>query len=622
MLSTDDCPSLTRREFVQIATSVGAVVASGNAWSTVPTATRDFEHGNPLGEFGYGDVRFAHGPHQSQLEQTHAILMGLDEDGLMRPFRLAAGLPAPGRDLGGWHSSLETFGPESFGHWMSALARYYSATGDAATRAKVERWLGLFSVTIDLGGSIFKQYKDTSCCIYNKLFCGLEDAYHYAGLAPALDVMERMTTAAVPYMPGRALEQTEPNNGGESYIVPEYQFLAWQWGADARHLQMAQQYLFEDFFESLARGENILPGRHAYSHVNSLCSAAKAYLVLGDEKYLKAATNGLAFVEQQSFATGGWGPNEAFLPRPAIDYTDPATGEKKRLPAIESLGDSILHTPYHFETPCGAHAHFKLTRYLLRITKSPHYGDSMERVMYNTVLGALPLNKFGKAFYQSNYHAHAHKAYFDGYGMEDEWPCCSGTLPQVAADYRISTYFKDEDGVFVNLYIPSTLRWRQHDADISLVQSGQYPLADEVAFEITASQPAKFSVRLRIPAWARAPSIRVNGRPISEPVRSGTFATIHRRWHSGDRIELALPRELELKPVDSQHPDMVALVSGPLVLFAASDDTPKVSRAQLLAARQQANGNLEWYADSAAGPLRLTPFWAIKDETYFTYLSV
>lgn len=136
------------------------------------------------------------------------------------------------------------------------------------------------------------------------------------------------------------------------------------------------------------------------------------------------------------------------------------------------------------------------------------------------------------------------------------------------------------------------------------MQSGQYLLTDEVVFEIAASQPAEFNVRLRIPAWARAPSVRVNGRPISDPVRSGTFATIHRRWHTGDRIELALPRELELKAVDSQHPDMVALVSGPLVPFAVSDDTPKVTRAQLLAARQQAKGSMECQ-------LRVQRIWCI-----------
>jgi len=286
--------------------------------------------------------------------------------------------------------------------------------------------------------------------------------------------------------------------------------------------------------------------------------------------------------------------------------------------------DSTINETNHFETPCGSYAHFKLTRYLLRITKDPHYGDSMERVMYNTVLGALPLNKYGRAYYQSNYHSHAHKTYFDGYGhsMNDEWPCCSGTLPQVAADYRISTYFKDQDGAFVNLYIPSTLRWEQRGVQISLTQAGQYPLGDSIALEITASKPVHSVIRLRIPAWAEAPSIRINGKKIHQTVQSGTFASMSREWRSGDRIDIELPRKLELKPVDAQRPDMVALVSGPLVLFAISDDTPKVTRAQLLAAKQQSQGSAEWRTDTDGGALRLTPFWAIKDETYFTYLVV
>jgi uncharacterized protein len=591
-----------------------------------PAANRDLEHGTPLNEFTYGAVSLsAASVQQAQLEQTHTVLMGLDEEALLRPFRMAAGLPAPGRDLGGWHSSLKTFGPESFGHWMSALSRYYAATGDEATRSKVQEWLELFSATVDSAGSIFRQYKDTSCCMYNKLFCGLEDAYHYAGLVSALGVMERLTTAAIPYMPGRALPQTEPNNGGESYIIPEYQFLAWQWGADTRHLEMAKAYLYDDFFDPLARGENVLSGRHAYSHVNSLCSAAKAYLVLGDEKYLKAAINGLAFVEKQSFATGGWGPGEKFLPRPALDYTDPTTGEKAHEPAIDSLADSLSREPWHFETPCGAHAHLKLTRYLLRITKSSLYGDSMERVMYNTVLGALPLNKFGKAFYQSNYHARARKAYFDGYdnSMEDAWPCCSGTLPQVAADYRISAYFQDTQGIFVNLYIPSTLRWHTGDAHISLMQSGSYPLDEEIQFEVTASKSSLFDIRLRIPSWTREPSVFVNGRKVLLTLQSGTFATIRRQWKTGDTIELRLPRGLDIQPIDAQHPNTVALVCGPLVLFAVSEDTPKVTSERLLSAKQTARGSSEWLVHSDEGPpLRFAPFWTIKDETYFTYLQV
>jgi len=242
--------------------------------------------------------------------------------------------------------------------------------------------------------------------------------------------------------------------------------------------------------------------------------------------------------------------------------------------------------------------------------------------MYNTVLGALPLNPYGKAFYQSNYHHHARKMYFDGYGnlMEDEWPCCSGTLPQVAMDYRISTYFRDKRGVYANLFIPSTVHWTQTGAQVSLKQSGSFPLGDTMSFEISTTQPVHFALRLRIPKWARGPTIWINGSESNSPPRPGTFASIERKWTTGDRVELRLPRELEVVSVDSQHPDTVALTYGPLVLFAAADETPKVTRSQLREARQQSQA--EWLVDTSRGPLRMVPFWALGDALYFTYLSV
>lgn len=625
---------LSRRSFLRVA-SLGIAAPTLNCAPLACIANAlaiSPEFGNPLHEFRYGQVEFQPGLHQEQLEQTHAILMGMDEESLLRPFRMAAGLPAPGRDLGGWYSATQgraitgPTGPETFGQWISALSRYHAMTGDQETRLKVERLVEAYAKTIEPRGNVF-QLSGNPTYFYDKLICGLGDAFEFAGVKSALPLISMVTDAALSHLTGKAIDELGPEGEkcSESYTIPENQFIAWQRGAGDRHLDMAKRYMADDFyFGPLSGGKNVLSRRHAYSHVLALSSAAKAYLVLGDEKYLKAAQNGLAFVEQQSFATGAWGPSEHFLPRPATDYRDPETGETKSNPGIESLGDSLLREHSHFETPCGAYAHFKLTRYLLRITKNPSYGDSMERVMYNTVLGALPLNKFGKAFYQSNYHSHARKAYFDGYGniMEDEWPCCSGTLPQIAADYRISTYFRDREGVFVNLYIPSTLSWKQGDAEVALTQSGQYPLADEIAFQIRTSQATSFAVRLRIPAWAHAPSIRVNGKLISESIRSGTFATIRRRWRSGDRVDLVLPHRLELKPVDSQHPDIVALVRGPLVLFAVSDDTPKVTRTQLLAAKQARENNAEWQVETANGPLRMRPFWAIKDEMYFTYLSV
>src|SRR5262249_31543211 len=107
---------------------------------------------------------------------------------------------------------------------------------------------------------------------------------------------------------------------------------------------------------------------------NALGSAMQAYLVLGDEKYFRAAHNGLRMVQEQSYATGGWGPDEAFV-----------------TPGKGLLDASLGTTHASFETPCGSYRHFKITRYLLRLTGGPRYGDTMERLLYKTIAGAPPI---------------------------------------------------------------------------------------------------------------------------------------------------------------------------------------------------------------------------------------
>jgi len=101
-------------------------------------------------------------------------------------------------------------------------------------------------------------------------------------------------------------------------------------------------------------------------------------------------------VQEQSFATGGWGPNETFVK-----------------PGSSALAESLAKTHASFETPCGAYGHFKITRYLLLETADSRYGDSMERVLYNTILGAKPLQPDGTSFYYSDYNDHAQKGYFE-----------------------------------------------------------------------------------------------------------------------------------------------------------------------------------------------------------------
>jgi hypothetical protein len=619
MLPSPEFKPLTRRKFVQ---GAAAAMVLWERIALAAASSRAIEHGSPLELFDYADVCFAPGPHESQLEQTHKVLMGLDENSLLRPYRMAAGLPAPGIDLSGWYTTPRYLA-ETFGPWVSALSRYHAAKPDEPTRLKVQRLIAEYAKTIEPTGNIFR-INGNPVYFHDKLVLGIKDACEFCLDPEARATLSKLMDASQFVLEKKASEELykKIHEGSENYNFAETYFMAWALCGDDRYYELAKRDLDDGFIEPLSQGKNVLGGRHAYSHTNGLCGAAKAYLMLGDAKYLQAAVNGLAFADEQSFATGGYGPGELFLPKPAFDYKSPATGEVRHYSAVATPGDSILldHNLGHFETGCGSYAHFKLTRYLIRITKNSLYGDSMERVMYNCALGILPLHPLGKAFYQSNYRKYARKAYFDGYGNfeQEEWPCCSGTLPQLAADYRISTYFRDSRGVFVNLYIPSTLHWSQADTDVSLTQAGDYPLSNTVTFTVEPSRPTTFAVRFRIPAWAQKPVLRVNGSSVSSHIRPGSFAEVRRRWRMGDRVELVLPKQLELKPVDDQHPDLVALRCGPLVLFAIGEQLPKLDRPMLLAAKQASPNAPEW----RAGDTRFLPWWVIKDELYTTYHDV
>jgi uncharacterized protein len=567
----------------------------------------------PLKEFGYGNVTLTSDLHEKQLHETHAVLMELSEDSLLKPLRQMAGQPAPGLDLGGWYHYDPDYDPNTvttgfapgctFGQWVSALARIYAITGSSATRDKVLRLNRLYAQTIS--GDFYEKNRFPAYC-YDKLVCGLIDSHQFAGDLDAFSILEHTTNTALPFLPGKAVEhgrrwRQNPAVGytwDESYTISENLFLAYQRGAGDRYRALGSQYLDDEYYDPLADGRNVLAGRHAYSYVNSLCSAMQAYLTLGSEKHLRAASNAFEMLTAQSFATGGWGPDELL-----------------QAPDSEDLAASLTNTHDSFETPCGSYAHFKLTRYLLRVTRNGRYGDSMERVMYNTVLGAKPLLANGSTFYYSDCNFHGRKIY-----KKDHWPCCSGTLPQVATDYRINTYFYDTDGIYVNLYIPSTLRWTQDGSRISLSLRNEYPYGSEVTFDITVSRTTEFAINLRIPTWATGASIRVNGSTVPMSGVAGQFASLRRPWKNGDRIEMDLPMRLRLEAIDAHHPQTVALLCGPLVLFAITDDPPAVTARQLLAARK--TGPQSWQTETAGGTLNLMPFTAIADQQYSTYLTL
>jgi len=612
-----------RRTFLKAtsATAAGACAASIlPAWaasdkSLVAVST-------PLTTFAYADVRLLDGPMKRQFEENHSRFLNLDDDRMLKVFRQVAGLTAPGEDMGGWYDltgfSLEGndfrgfIAGHTFGQYVSALARSYAVTGSEPTKAKIHRLVKGYGETLDPKAKFFVDYR-LPAYTYDKLSCGLIDAHEYAQDPMAMDIHEKLTRAIVVYLPEKALSRAEMRSRphkdtsytwDETYTLPENLFLAYQRSGKSFYRDLAKKFLEDDtYFDPLSQGNNVLPFEHAYSHVNAFSSAMQAYITLGSEKHLRAAKNGFdMLVKTQSFATGGWGPNEAF--------GEPGTGQ---------LGNSLTTTHASFETPCGAYGHFKITRYLLRVTKDARYGDSMERVLYNTILGAWPIQADGTSFYYSDYATTGKKVW---YGQK--WPCCSGTFPQLAADYHISTYLRAADGVYVNLFTPSSVQWTDGGGKYALQQETKYPFDNKIQIQVSASTPKEYTLYVRIPAWATPnPVLMVNGKRVSTEVQPGTFASIHNTWKDGDRVEFELPMPLRLEAVDANHPDIVALVQGPLVLMAVGESQPTFERNALLQARAASNATGDWLAGSADGrSITMRPFMMIDKESYSTYVQL
>jgi hypothetical protein len=110
---------------------------------------------------------------------------------------------------------------------------------------------------------------------------------------------------------------------------------------------------------------------------------------------------------------------------------------------------------------------------------------------------------------------------------------------------------------------------------------------------------------------------------IPEAVESGTFASIRRNWKDGDRIQIQFPMPLRFEPVDANHPDIVALIQGPLVLMAIAESQPGFTTRALLQAKPSNNPSGDWLASSIDGrEIAMRPFLAIDKESYSTYVRI
>ena len=590
--------SLSRRDFVRLS---AAAAFAGPAAGASPVAVQQPQL---LAEFDYADVRLTRGPLKSHFDRILASYLALDNDRLLKVYRERAGLPAPGVPMGGWYGADGFVPGHSLGQYISGLARFGRATGNSACTTKAMELADGFVATLGPSNRIYaasNAEKVWPCYVLDKHLAGLIDLYRLSAHAPAREALSRVYEGALPYIPitGRDRIGKKDPPYDEPYVLPENLFTAAEITGDRAMKERARAYLLDrDFFDPLARGEDVLPGRHAYSHVIALSSAAKAHLVLGDDSYLRAMKQAWRLLTStQQFATGGWGPNETFI--------TPHRGE---------LHDSLSATLDHFETPCGSYAAIKLARYLLCATGDASYGDGLERILYNCILAVKDPDGDGDYPYYSTYSPAARKVYYP-----KKWPCCSGTLAQCVADYPKNIYFRTARGIAVNLYASSELSWNHGNLLVHLSQETDFPRTDTVQLRVDCPAPIDFELSLRMPAWLSGPAIvRIDGKQTHSEIRRG-FMVLHRTWRSGDAISLQLPRQFRTESIDDRHPETVAMLLGPLVYVEANPLSDKSDLPDLEALRP--DGASEFYQLSSPAGRHWSPVYTIQDERYTTYFT-
>jgi uncharacterized protein len=525
-----------RREFLRVFAAAGA---AAKALEAEPAQVQ-----SPVIEsFEFTGVQLLPGRFLDQYTATKEFYLGLSEDNALHGFRAQAGLPAPGRNPGGWCASGTGL---VFGQWLSGMARMSKATGDTAMRDKAVRMMNAWAECFQRTKQPGPHYP------YDKTLCGLLDLYLYAGVPEARPLMAQLTAAAATSLP-RARQLATPADqqaaaGGneEWYTLSENLYRAYLATGDNVYRDFGDVWRYDKYWSRFLNSSRPAPLRvHAYSHINSFSALPLGYAAHGQAQDLQMARNAYDFVHgSQMFATGGFGPGERL-----VGYDG-------------DLGRSLELHADTAEVPCGSWAGFKISRYLMNYTGEARYGDWIERLVYNGIGAALPMRGDGETFYYGDYHTGSGTKYY----LWDRWPCCAGSYIQAVADYMNLIYFRDAKGLYVNLFVPSEVRWTQGGQAVRLVQQTEYPVNGETRMRIETAAPIDAAIRIRVPAWAATISAEVNGEPVKLSAPPSSWASIERRWQNGDQIAIRVPLELRAEAVDAQHPDRVAIFYGPVVL--------------------------------------------------------
>jgi uncharacterized protein len=522
--------------------------------------------------FELTQVRLLDSPFKRAMQLDANYLLRLEPDRLLSWFRKEAGLTPKGEVYGGWEA--QGIAGHSLGHYLSACAMMFAATGDVRFRERVEYIVNELATCQDVNGDGYvaaipngkKIFQEVAAgdirskgfdlnggwvpwYTLHKLFAGLLDANHYCKNDRALAVAIKLADWANATTANLTDEQFQRmlacEHGGMNEALAELYART----GNEKYLKLSRRFHHKAVLDPLSRQEDRLAGLHANTQIPKLIGLARRYEITGDVSD-KTAPEFFwdRVVHHHSYVIGGNSLNEGFGPPDKLD---------------QRLGTNTCET-------CNTYNMLKLTEHLFTWNPKAEYADYYERALYNHILASQNPDD-GMVCYFMPLKSGARKAYSTPH---DSFWCCVGTGMENHAKYGEGIYFHSDDALWINLFIPSELRWQEKG--LTLTQQTTYPQGNDVKLSLKTAKPTKFSLRLRYPAWATSGfEIRVNGSKQNIQATPGSYVEVNRTWRTGDRVELTLPFSLRLEPMPD-NPNRVAVMYGPLVLAGelGPDDDP------------------------------------------------
>lgn len=511
--------------------------------------------------FDVGDVKLLGSRFKQNMEREQKWLLQIGVKQLLHSFRTNAGVYDANeggyfeiKKLGGWESLDCELRGHSTGHILSGLALMYASTGDAIYKAKADSLVtGLAEVqkVLNQDGylSAFPQElinrnlagKKVWAPWYtlHKIYSGLIDQYLYCDNKQALEVVKGMSHWAYNKLNTATSGQRATMLRNEFGGINESFYNLYAITGDRNDKWLAEFFYHNEMLDPLKVGKDILEKKHANTYIPKLLGLTRNYEIEGKGNGDSiAAFFWQTVISHHSFATGSNSDKEKFF-RP---------------------DDQSGHLTGYTGESCNVYNMLKLTKHLFSHTAHIKYADYYEKALFNHILGQQD-PATGMIAYFLPMLPGAHKVYST---PENSFWCCVGSGFENQAKYGESIYYHNSDSLFINLFIPSELSWKEKN--FTLKQETKFPEESVTTFTIDASGGPDISLQIRYPSWAtNGAVVKVNGKSVKVKQSPGSYISVRRKWKTGDKISVDFPMSLRLEATND-NPNKAAIMYGPIVL--------------------------------------------------------